>query len=301
MNRQIEEELYQAAGEENVEAGVLMSNYTSFKVGGPADFLVTPRSITEISNVINCCNKNDVSFFVMGNGSNLLVKDSGYRGVVIQLNEKFGDFTIEDKTVRAQAGVKLTRLAKAACEASLAGLEFASGIPGTLGGAVTMNAGAYGGEMSQVVASAVLMDRQGGLHTFYAGQMEFDYRESIIEKKDYIFLEAFLQLKEGDKEQMQRHMQELVLKRRQCQPLEFPSAGSTFKRPTGYYAGKLIMDAGLAGYRVGDAQVSPKHCGFVINLGNATAENIITLMDEVTDRIYNKYGVILEPEVKILG
>lgn len=301
MNQKIIDEFKQIVGFENVETNVNMSRYTTFKVGGPADCLVSPASKEQIKDVIDICKKAEVNYYIIGNGSNLLVKDTGFSGVIIRLNKNFSQYQIHDNIITANGGILLSQLARTACDNSLTGLEFASGIPGTLGGAVTMNAGAYGGEMSQVVLSVKVLDINGEVKELTVKELKLGYRTSIFQRKDYILLEAGLRLEKGDKEKIQSLMTDLACRRKEKQPLEYPSAGSTFKRPKGYYAGKLIMDAGLAGYRIGDAQVSAKHCGFVINTGNATASDILKLIEEIKDVVYGKFGVTLESEVRILG
>lgn len=300
MNKNIVNEFCCIVGKENVEVNVPMSKYTTFKVGGPADYLVTPSTSEQIKEIIQSCNQYKIKYYILGNGSNVLVRDSGFNGVIIKLHKKFSNYKIDNKMITAQAGITLLQLAKVAGENSLSGLEFASGIPGTLGGAVTMNAGAYNREMSQVLLSAKVLDDKDEIRTLSLEQLELGYRTSIIIKNKYTLLEATMKLIEGDKQLIQNEVDELMNRRREKQPLDYPSAGSTFKRPTGYFAGKLIMDAGLSGYRIGDACVSPKHCGFIINLGHATANDIIELIDYIKNKVYEKYQVILEPEVKIL-
>ena len=237
----------------------------------------------------------------MGNGSNLLVADEGVRGVVIQLLRNFNQIQVEGCQIRMQAGAQNAAVAKRALDASLTGFEFASGIPGTIGGAVVMNAGAYGGEMKDILKEVTVLDPNGMIRTIPAEELELGYRTSIIARKGYVVLEAVIVLKTGDPKEIKAAMDELKEKRVTKQPLEYPSAGSTFKRPEGYFAGKLIMDAGLRGFSVGGAQISEKHCGFVINKGNATAKDVTELMDETKKIVMEKFGVALEPEVKRLG
>ncbi len=288
-----------------------LAKHTSFQIGGPAKYLVMPENISQIQEVVKLCQQFQEPFFVLGNGSNLLVSDNGFNGTIIKLGQGFQqismslihvDSTDEKKClVRAEAGVKLSKLAKEIADFSLEGFEFASGIPGTLGGAVTMNAGAYGGEIKHAIKEATLMDQNGTIFTLSKEEMELDYRESIVQKNQYIVLEAVFEFSFGDKDKIWNKINELNGMRREKQPLEFPSAGSTFKRPEGHFAGKLIMDADLAGYQVGNAMVSKKHCGFVINLGGATAKEVVTLISDVSRIVYEKYGVKLEPEVRFLG
>ena len=251
--------------------------------------------------MIQLCKAESLPFAVLGNGSNLLVGDKGFRGVVIQLFKNLSDITIEEEDIYAQSGALLVRLANQAAKQGLTGLEFASGIPGTLGGAVVMNAGAYGGEMKDVILWSDVLTEDGEFLRLSGEELELGYRTSVIQKKHYFVLGAALRLKKGDQNEIRSVMKELKEKRVSKQPVEYPSAGSTFKRPEGYFAGKLIMDTGLRGFSVGGAQVSEKHCGFVINKGGATAKDVQLLIKEVADRVEERFGVRLEPEVKMLG
>ena len=278
-----------------------MSRHTTFRIGGPAELFLVPKSTEEIAGIFKICREEGIPWFVLGNGSNLLVSDKGYQGVVIQLYKGFGEVKVQGCQITAQAGALLSRIAAAAREESLTGFEFAGGIPGTLGGAVVMNAGAYGGEMKDVIKEVTVLTREGEIRTLQAEELAMGYRTSTIKEAGYIVLSAVLSLEKGDKEQIKARMQELAGMRSSKQPLQYPSAGSTFKRPEGYFAGKLIMDSGLRGYQVGGAQVSEKHCGFVINTGNATARDVRNLMADVQRIVEEKYGVKLEPEVKFLG
>ena len=283
-----------------------LASHTTFQIGGPAVFWCTPKNADQLRRTLALCRANGVRTYLLGNGSNTLFADEGYDGAVIDLRGlNFGP-TAEpqpDGSTRltASAGLTLGRLCAVAQQQGLAGLAFACGIPGTIGGAVYMNAGAYGGEMKDVLTEVTVMDEEGEIVTLPADKLELGYRTSIIKTAGYIVLEAKLQLKKGNPEVIRETMKDLTIRRTTKQPLEYPSAGSTFKRPEGYFAGKLIMDSGLAGYQVGGAQVSEKHCGFVINAGGATARDVRTLMDNVRDIVYKKYGVTLEPEVKFLG
>lgn len=279
-----------------------MKNHTTFKVGGEADIFVSPGSIEEAEEIIRLlCVKNE-PFFILGNGSNVLVSDNGIKGVVICLEKGCDAIECKDGVITAQAGALLSAISKVARENGLKGLEFASGIPGSLGGAVFMNAGAYGGEMCQVIKSVKMIDLDtGNMVIFSAEDMKFGYRHSIAKEKRYAILEAKIILNEGDPEDILKTMNSLNQMRREKQPLEYPSAGSTFKRPEGYFAGKLIEDAGLSGYTVGGAQVSKKHCGFVINRGDATASDILQLIKDVRNTVNTKFGVDLQPEVCMLG
>ena len=301
MNSEIIKKFCDLLGEERVFTGEAMSRHTTFKIGGPADYFLMPDKDTDVGRIVKICKESAIPYFILGNGSNLLVGDAGYRGAVIQIYKNMSAVTVEGTEITVQAGALLSSVAAAAKNAALTGFEFAGGIPGTMGGAVVMNAGAYGGEMKDVLTEVTVMDEEGEIVTLPADKLELGYRTSIIKTAGYIVLEAKLQLKEGNPEVIRETMKDLTIRRTTKQPLEYPSAGSTFKRPEGYFAGKLIMDSGLAGYQVGGAQVSEKHCGFVINAGGATARDVRTLMDNVRDIVYKKYGVTLEPEVKFLG
>lgn len=278
-----------------------MSQHTTFRIGGPADVFVMPENYEQIREVLRLCKEEKLPFFVLGNGSNLLVSDSGYRGVIIQMDRNMEEIRLDGEEIHACAGALLSSVAVAARNASLTGFEFAGGIPGTIGGAAVMNAGAYGGELKDVLKEVTVMTREGEILTIPAEKMEMGYRTSIIKTAGYLVLEAVISLKKGDEEAIRATMKDLSERRTEKQPLDYPSAGSTFKRPEGYFAGKLIMDSGLRGYRAGGAQVSEKHCGFVINAGGATAEDVRSLMDHVIQVVREKYGVTLEPEVKFLG
>lgn len=301
MNQENRKMFCDLLGEDRVFTEELMSQHTTFKIGGPADYFLVPEKSEDVGAIVRLCKKEGIPYFILGNGSNLLVGDGGYRGVVIQIYKNMSAVKTEGTTITAQAGALLSAVAAAAKNASLTGFEFAGGIPGTIGGAAVMNAGAYGGEMKDVLCEVTVMDKEGEIFSLLAEKLELGYRTSVIKKAGYIVLEAKIQLKEGDQEAIRETMKDLTIRRTTKQPLEYPSAGSTFKRPEGYFAGKLIMDSGLAGYQVGGAQVSEKHCGFVINAGGATAKDVRTLMDNVRDIVYKKYGVTLEPEVKFLG
>lgn len=280
----------------------IMENHTSLHIGGPADYFVTPSSEDEIMKVIELCKLSHMPYYIMGNGSNLLVSDDGYRGLIMKIGDNYSEFSIgEDGIVLAQGGILLSKLANGIAKKSLTGFEFASGIPGTLGGAVYMNAGAYGGEMVQCLLSAKVMDMDGEILILSNEELELGYRTSILQTKDYILLEATMKFNKGKKEEIFAQMQELNRRRRDKQPLDKYSAGSTFKRPVGYYAGKLISDAGLSGFQIGGAAVSDKHCGFLINKDNATAKDFAALIREVIRIVNERYHVRLEPEVRFLG
>lgn len=277
-----------------------MKKHTTFRVGGPADVLIQPRK-EELPGVLELCRRREVPFYVIGNGSNLLVGDKGIRGVVLEMSAGEEAVTVKGRVLRAAAGVMLSKAANVAAAAGLTGMEFAAGIPGTVGGAVVMNAGAYGGEMKDILVSVTVIDEHGTTKEVKTGDLELGYRQSNVLKNHWIVTEAVFQLAEGEEAAIREKMNTLAEQRREKQPLQYPSAGSTFKRPEGYFAGKLIMDAGLRGYRAGGAQVSEKHCGFVINSGEATASDIRRLMEEVIAEVERQFGVTLEPEVKMLG
>lgn len=301
MNEKFYEELKQILAEDYIKLKEPMKNHTTFRIGGEADYFVTPQTKEEVQAVAACCKKFEVPYYIIGNGSNLLVSDRGYRGVIIQIFKMMNQITVEDNLIIAQAGALLSAIAAKALENSLSGFEFAAGIPGTLGGACVMNAGAYGGEMKQVLKEVTVMDHQGRIDTLSVCELEMGYRTSRIAKENLIVLEAKIELEQGNSQEIRSLMDELREKRVTKQPLEYPSAGSTFKRPEGYFAGKLIQDSGLRGFSVGGAQVSEKHCGFVINKDQATAADVEELMRQVSAKVKEKFGVTLEPEVKRLG
>jgi UDP-N-acetylmuramate dehydrogenase len=298
MDRQKLETVLQA---ENILIDEPMSRHTTFRTGGNADYFVTPESAEELEGVIRLCREEGCAYYLMGNGSNLLVGDHGYRGVIIQIYRNMNAVEVEGNEVRVQAGALLSSLAAKAVENSLAGFEFASGIPGTFGGAVAMNAGAYGGEMKDIIKSVRVLTPEGRILTMDKEELELGYRTSVVAKKGYIVLDGVIELQPGDRETIRGRMDELKQQRITKQPLEYPSAGSTFKRPEGYFAGKLIQDAGLRGFQVGGAQVSEKHCGFVINKDHATSADIVELMRQVQQKVKETSGVILEAEVKRIG
>ena len=300
-NNSIENMFCMTLGSDNVRLHEPMKKHTTFRIGGPADYYLCPHSTEELQKILQICRENKLEFFILGNGSNLLVSDKGYRGVVIQLWKNFSDIETEDNTITVKAGALLSKVAAEALEESLTGMEFASGIPGTMGGAVMMNAGAYGGEMKDIIREVTVLTREGELLTLSKEEMNFGYRTSVVKEKGYVVISAELQLRKGDREEIRKVMDELKERRVTKQPLDMPSAGSTFKRPEGYFAGKLIMDAGLRGFSVGGAQRSEKHCGFVVNKVDATAADVLGLIGEVQKRVQEKFGVALEPEVKFLG
>lgn len=301
MDQKIIERFSNLLGNEKVRINEPMNRHTTFRIGGPADYFLLPSSSEEVKGILEICKEESLQYFILGNGSNLLVSDEGYRGVIIQLYRNYGGLTVEGTEIRAGAGVLLSQIAAAARNESLTGFEFAGGIPGTLGGAVVMNAGAYGGELKDVLKEAVVMDREGNIFTVPVEKLAMGYRTSLVKTAGYLVLEVVISLKKGSQEEIRDTMKDLADRRISKQPLEYPNAGSTFKRPEGYFAGKLIMDAGLRGYQVGGAQVSEKHCGFVINKGNATAADVCRLMADVQAKVQEQFGVTLEPEVKFLG
>ena len=301
MNQNFYDKLNNVIAKDSILTDEPMSRHTTFRVGGPADFFVTPKAKEEVRDVIRICKEAGMPYYIIGNGSNLLVSDAGYRGVIVQIYKEMNEVKVEGDLVKAQAGALLSGIAAKALGAELSGFEFASGIPGTIGGACVMNAGAYGGEMKDVLESVTVLTGEGKIIELSRNELELGYRTSVIAKKGYIVLGAVLKLERGDGEKIKTYMDELKEKRVTKQPLEYPSAGSTFKRPEGYFAGKLIEDAGLRGFQVGGAQVSEKHCGFVINRDHATAADIMELMRQVQIRVKENSGVDLEPEVKRLG
>ena len=277
-----------------------MKKHTTFRVGGPADVLVQPDETT-LAAVLGLCRQHNVPYSFIGNGSNLLVGDKGIRGVVIEMTEPMGNIEVHGTRITAQAGAMLSKIANTAASNGLGGMEFAAGIPGSVGGAVVMNAGAYGGEMKDIIEKVYVLDENGAQLELDRDALDLGYRHSCIPEKKYIVTKVVLELVPRNEAEIRSEMKELNEKRAEKQPLQYPSAGSTFKRPEGYFAGKLIMDAGLRGYQVGGAQVSEKHCGFVINKGDATAADICQLMRDVSDKVQAQFGVVLEPEVKMIG
>ena len=278
-----------------------MKGHTTFRIGGPADILVKPSDVQQLKAICAACRGSGTPFTLLGNGSNVLVSDAGIEGVVIMLLDNFARIRVENNIITAQAGALLSQIGNTALNHSLTGFEFACGIPGTLGGACIMNAGAYGGEMKDILLGVTVMDAEGSIREYEPHEMQLGYRSSRFAREGLIVLEARLQLQKGNSDEIAEYMKDLAARRREKQPLEMPSAGSTFKRPEGSFAGKLIMDAGLRGFTVGGAAVSEKHCGFVINTGDATAADVIELMRQVSDRVNKQFGVALEPEVRIIG
>ena len=300
MNQQFLEKLKTIVGEEHFSLEEPLKKHTTFRIGGPAEAFVSP-DLVQLPLIVRLCKEYDISYTVIGNGSNLLVGDKGIRGLVIELGKPAEEIAVIGNKMIVGAGTMLGKAASAAAARGLTGMEFAAGIPGSIGGAVVMNAGAYGGEMKDIIESVTVIDEEGQELELSLEELELSYRHSCIIEKHYLVTEVTLQLQRGEEEAIRARMAELREQRMAKQPLEYPSAGSTFKRPEGYFAGKLIMDAGLKGYRVGGAQVSEKHAGFVINTGDATAADVRGLITDVAAQVKEKFGVTLEPEVKMIG
>ncbi len=285
----------------NIKYDEPMKYHTSFKVGGKADIYFEPGNVDELIKFISYLKEKNINYFLFGNGTNLLVADEGIRGAVIKLGDKMASVVIDGERIMVECGALLSAVSKIAADYSLSGLEFGNGIPGSVGGAVTMNAGAYGMEIKDVVEKVEVLDSDLKLKVLDNKQMEFGYRKSIIEKHGYIVIKSTFKLKKANTWDIKRHIDELTEKRQSKQPINLPSAGSVFKRPEGYFAGKLIEDAGLKGLTIGDAQISDKHCGFIINKGNASAKDIYNLIKHIQKTIYERFGVKLETEIKLLG
>lgn len=302
MKEKFEEQLRICLKNGQLKLSEPMKSHTTFRIGGPADYFALPADEKELALAVQLCQEHEIPFYVIGNGSNLLVSDKGFRGVVFCIGNGMDAIEISEAGVlKAQAGASLARCASRAAAGSLSGLEFAGGIPGTLGGAVMMNAGAYGGEMRDTILWARILWENGEIEKLSKEELLLSYRHSILAERPGIVLEAAFQLEKGNREEILERMNGFNQSRREKQPLNYPSAGSTFKRPEGYFAGKLIMDAGLRGFRIGDAMVSEKHCGFVVNVGEATAEQVKELMEEVDRIVFEKFGVHLAPEVRLVG
>ena len=301
MSRQLDEVLRGILGNDRVLRDEPMKNHTTFRVGGPARYFVSPKDSRELAAVLDACRRDGSPWFILGNGSNLLVSDRGFSGTVVDMGKGFTSIRVEGERIFAGAGLLLSQIARKALEAGLSGLEFAAGIPGSLGGAVVMNAGAYGSEMKDVLESVLVLTPEGKEQEISAGELELGYRTSAVLKRGYVVLGASFFLKPAPREQIRARMDELAAARREKQPLEYPSAGSTFKRPEGYFAGKLIDDAGLRGFRVGGAQVSEKHAGFIVNTGGATCQDVLGLIEEIQREVFAQKGVRLETEVRVTG
>ena len=301
ISQAVKEALQRFVPAENILYKEPLAKHTTFRVGGEADCLVQISDTAQLPQLLKYLSLVEIPFFIIGNGSNLLVGDAGFSGVIVQIADKCNTIRVAGNRIYAQAGAYLSKVAKTACEHGLTGLEFAAGIPGTVGGGVVMNAGAYDGEMKLVVEEVTVLDKEGNQLVLNNSTMEFGYRTSAIKNQPFIVTECCFLLQEGDKEAIAAKMADFQGRRKEKQPLEYPSAGSTFKRPEGHFTGKLIMDAGLAGYSIGGAQVSAKHCGFVINTGEATAADIRELIAYVQEEVYRQFSVKLEPEVIFLG
>lgn len=301
MMEELKKRLLDLLGEEGFRTEESMAKHTTFRTGGPADLFLMPQNRTELKESIALLREYNVPYLVIGNGSNLLVGDGGIRGAVIQLYQRMQNISVEGTEMTLDCGALLSAAAAQAADASLEGLAFASGIPGTFGGAVVMNAGAYGGEMKDVLLSADVLTADLEVKTIPVEELDLSYRHSIVPEKGYIVLGGKLQLKKGNEQEIRERMAELAQQRREKQPLQYPSAGSTFKRPEGYFAGKLISDAGLKGKTIGGAQVSEKHAGFIVNIGGATTKDILDLIVFCQKTVQEQFGVTLETEVKIVG
>lgn len=299
--QELVKKLTSVLGEERVLIDELMSNHTSFKIGGPADVMVFPSNSTQLGEIIKLFISSKTPYMVMGNGTNLLVSDKGIRGVVVKIYNNMDNYSVDGEHIEFEAGMLISKASKIALQHSLSGLEFAEGIPGTVGGAVTMNAGAYIGEMSMVVHQTDYMDSNGNIITVAGQQHDFSYRTSIIQKTKGIVLKTRLKLNKGDSSKIEELMNDFNFKRRDKQPLEWPSAGSVFKRPKGHFVGKLVDDCGLRGYSIGDARVSDKHSGFIINTGAATCKDVLELIKHIQSTVKERFDVELEPELRIIG
>lgn len=278
-----------------------MKEHSSFKIGGPADVMVFPEDIKDLQRIIRYCRHKGIAYFVFGLGSNILVRDKGIRGVVIKIGDRLKKLSIHDDMIYAEAGVELAELSRAAAEHALGGLEFAEGIPGSLGGAVVMNAGAYGGEMKDILKEVKAITPEGELLNFKPEEMKFTYRGSVFQEEELIIVSALMQLQRGKAKDIRNRMQEFAKRRREKQPLEYPSAGSTFRRPPGHFVGPMIEEMGLKGYKVGGAEVSRKHAGFIINSSDASAEEVLELIAIIQAKVKEQYGIELKTEIKVIG
>ena len=300
INQEFYNKLAELVSPESILINEPMNKHTTFRIGGNADVFVSPK-VSQISDIMKLAKEYDVPVTVIGNGSNLLVGDKGVRGLVLSFGKEAEEIVIDGSCMVVAAGALLSRIAAEAAKRSLTGFEFAAGIPGTLGGAIVMNAGAYGGEIKDVLISATVLTPEGEVKELSNTELDLSYRHSCIPEKEYIVLEAVLEFMPSEEADIREKMDDYRKRRVEKQPLEYPSAGSTFKRPEGHFAGKLIEDAQLRGYTVGGAQVSEKHCGFVINKGDATAADVLGLIEDVKKIVYEKFQVELEPEVKMIG
>ncbi|MEN6350587.1 MAG: UDP-N-acetylmuramate dehydrogenase [Syntrophomonas sp.] len=286
---------------ERIKFGELMKNHTTFKIGGPVDVMLIPQRIEELRKVISYCRKNGLPFFVLGRGSNLLVRDKGIRSVVIKLGDNLKDVFISGLEIEAESGTSLSSLAECAASHGLTGLEFAEGIPGSFGGAVVMNAGAYGGEIKDIILEVSALDHSGNIRRYKKQDLSWGYRKSIFQENNHIVVSALIKLKRDDEERIRARMSDFAKRRQDKQPLEYPSAGSTFKRPDGFYVGPMIEELGLKGYTIGGAQVSEKHAGFIINIGNATCSDVLELIELIKIKARERFGVELHPEIRVVG
>ena len=300
MNQDFYNKLAEIVSPEAILEEEPMSKHTTFRIGGNADMFVSPK-ISQVADIVKLAKEYEVPVTIIGNGSNLLVGDKGVRGLVISFGKEAEEIQVDGSCMIVSAGALLSKIAAEAAKRSLTGFEFAAGIPGTLGGAIVMNAGAYGGEIKDVLISATVLTPEGDVIELSNGELDLSYRHSCIPEKEYIVLEAVLEFMPGEETEIREKMADFKSRRIDKQPLEYPSAGSTFKRPEGHFAGKLIQDAELRGYTVGGAQVSEKHCGFVVNKGDATAADVLQLIEDVKKNVYDKFQVELEPEVKMIG
>ena len=293
-------EIEKIVSKDKIYENELMSNYTSFKIGGPAEYLIKIQTPEELKEILKIIKNQEVPLTIIGNGSNILVSDSGIKGIVLKIEINTFELNTQTAHLKVGSGVKLGFIAQKCLKSEITGFEFASGIPGTIGGAVRMNAGAHGKEMKDVITSVTYMDRNGDVFTIQNEEARFEYRNSLFANKDYIILEVEMQLEKGNSEEIQVKMTEYATYRKEKQPIEYPSAGSTFKRGTDFITAKLIDECGLKGYQIGGAQISEKHAGFIINKENATAEDVIKLMEYTKEQVYNKFGKKIEPEIEII-
>ncbi len=300
LSRTVKDTIIEYVSEKNVLFDEDLSKHTSFKIGGPADAFVEIEKEEQLTQLSEYLERVEEKYYILGNGSNTLFPDKGFEGVILHVGNGFSEITVEGEKIIAKAGAALVKVSKIAQENSLTGLEFAAGIPGTVGGGVVMNAGAYDGEMAQVVSCVKAISPKGEIIELENKSLEFGYRHSILRHRGYVVTEVSFELKKGDKDEIRKKMDDFNSRRREKQPLEYPSAGSVFKRPTGHYAGQLIMDAGMRGFQIGGARVSDKHCGFIINVNHASAEDVLELIEEIQFRVRDRFGVDLEPEIEIL-
>ncbi len=300
LSRTVKDTIVEYVSEKNVLFDEDLSKHTSFKIGGPADAFVEIEKEEQLTQLSEYLERVEEKYYILGNGSNTLFPDKGFEGVILHVGNGFSEITVEGEKIIAKAGAALVKVSKIAQENSLTGLEFAAGIPGTVGGGVVMNAGAYDGEMAQVVSCVKAISPKGEIIELENKSLEFGYRHSILRHRGYVVTEVSFELKKGDKDEIRKKMDDFNSRRREKQPLEYPSAGSVFKRPTGHYAGQLIMDAGMRGFQIGGARVSDKHCGFIINVNHASAEDVLELIEEIQFRVRDRFGVDLEPEIEIL-